>query len=84
MTIKALCKQQELLGGGGGDRFTSYSFTLLLIFFLQQLGIMLNAHFVQVQIRVYVSGFRIRIRTDPHVFDLPGSGSGQKGKKMNE
>ena len=30
------------------------------------------------------SGFRIRIRTDPHVFALPGSGSGQKGKEMNE
>ena len=29
------------------------------------------------------SGFRIRIRTDPHVFALPGSGSGQKGKEMN-
>ena len=30
------------------------------------------------------AGFRIRIRirTDPHVFALPGSG--QKGKEMNE
>ena len=28
------------------------------------------------------SGFRIQIRTDPHVFALPGSG--QKGKEMNE
>ena len=27
-------------------------------------------------------GFRIRIRTDPPVFALPGSG--QKGKEMNE
>ena len=33
-----------------------------------------------------IPGFRIRIRihTDPHVFALPGSGSGQKGKEMNE
>ena len=29
-----------------------------------------------------IPGFRIRIRTDPHVFALPGSG--QKGKEMNE